>query len=93
MNPKSYSNNEAGAVAQERIVRPFEVGQSVDYRNHVLGYRIFPLEVAHVTDGIVTAKSDEGRTFTFDAETGVATWSGNLSIIHCPNVKRTCADD
>lgn len=77
----------ASAGCMARLVRPFEVGQSVDYRNHVMGYRIFPLEVAHVTDGVVTAKSEEGRTFTFDAETGAATWSGNLSIIHWPNAQ------
>jgi hypothetical protein len=85
MNQNQNSKNTAGAVDQQRLVRPFEVGQSVDYHNHVMGYRIFPLEVASITDATITAKSEEGRTFTFHADTGVATWSGNLSIIHWPN--------
>lgn len=77
----------APPVALDRLVRPFEVGDWVAYRNHVAGYLVFSLEVAEIANGIVTAESVEGRTFTFHADTGIATWSGNLSISHWPNAK------
>lgn len=72
-------------VGSDDLVRPFEAGQIVDYRNHVMGYSIFPLGIVGVTGKTVTATSKEGQTFHFHAETGIATWSKNLSIRHWPN--------
>ncbi len=69
--------------AARAVVRPFAVGQSVDYRNHVAGYRIFPLTVVQSTEDLVVAKSEGGRTFKFTSQ-GMATWSSNLSIAHWP---------
>ena len=84
---ESNSDNPQKVGSMPRLVRPFEVGDWVAYRNHVAGYLVFSLEVAEISNGIVTAESVEGRTFTFHADTGMATWSGNLSISHWPNVE------
>lgn len=80
-------------VEKPRLVRPFEVGESVNYRNHVAGYEIFPLTVTNITETVITAKSEKGGTFTFDPATGVADWSPNLSISHWQNVKGHPARD
>jgi len=83
---KARTNKNAGAGRLGRLVRPFEVGESVYYQNHAAGYQIFPLEVLDIAGNIVTARNEECRTFTFRADTGRATWSPNLSIKHWPNV-------
>lgn len=74
------------SVGSGALVRPFEVGDVVDYRNHLMGYSIFPLAVMQVTDGLVIAKNEEGRRFEFRPD-GISTWSNNLSIRHWPNTQ------
>lgn len=87
MSTKNTETASLASVGVPRLVRPFEVGQWVDYRNHVVGYRVCKLEVVDITETIITAESEEGQKFTFREDTGVATWSGNLSITHWPNTE------
>lgn len=86
----TVENKQRTAAGDPRYVRPFEVGDWVEYRNHVLGYFIFRLKVEEIKAGIVTAERLKGQRFTFHAETGIATWSSNLSIDHWPNDKLRC---